>query len=145
MAKADKKTLDLIKEVKRRKEEISKAERPNWKTNCSFSPTNGRQNDAINLHVTKDVQTLVSCAALLREQERAYNEAATDLSVDAPEFTWGGFPVSEWLDDIKTRINKTQIATKKSQLEKLETRLNAIISPELRRDMELEAIAAELD
>ena len=35
MAKTDKKTLDLIKEVQARKIEIAKAARPQWKTNCS--------------------------------------------------------------------------------------------------------------
>ena len=61
-----------------------------------------------------------------------------------PEFTWSSFTVQQWLDDIKARINKVQIATKKKALEHLETRLNAVISPELRAEMELEAISAEL-
>jgi hypothetical protein len=37
MAKSDKKVLDLIAEVNRQKEEIGKAERPVWATNCSFT------------------------------------------------------------------------------------------------------------
>ena len=57
---------------------------------------------------------------------------------------WNGFSVNDWIDDIKTRINKVQIASKKVKLEHLESRLNAIISPELRAEMELEAISAEL-
>ena len=50
----------------------------------------------------------------------------------------------EELGSIKSRINKIQIGVKKKKLETLEARLNAIVSPELRRKLELDAIAAEL-
>lgn len=42
------------------------------------------------------------------------------------------------------RIMKIQIASEKEKLESLETRLNKIISPEKRAELELEAIEAEL-
>lgn len=142
--KTDQKTLELIREVKRRKEEISKAERPVWITNCSFSYSGGRHNDAINIHVEANVQNLVLIAAFLRDRERSYNEAAVELGAEAPPFTWGGFKVADWLEDLKARLNKIQIASKKKKLEELEARLNAIISPELRAQLELEAISSEL-
>ena len=66
------------------------------------------------------------------------------LQVEAPPFEWTGFPVKDWLEDIKTRIDKLQIQSKKAKLETLEKRLNKIVSPELRAQMELDAIAAEL-
>ena len=139
----DDKTLQLINAVKVQKEEISKAERPTWITNCSFSYTE-RPNDAINIHVEANIRNLVCIAAFLKEKEKSYKEAAETLGVDAPAFTWGGHSVNEWLEDLKLRINKIQIASKKKKLEILESRLNAIISPELRAKMELEAIANEL-
>lgn len=142
--KTDQKTLDLIKEVKRQKEEISQAERPNWITNCSFSHTEGKQNDQINLHVEANVKTLIMIVAFLKDRERSYNEAAAELGVEAPAFSWSGFSVADWISDIKSRINKIQIASKRKKLETLEARLNAIISPELRTEMELEAIMGEL-
>ena len=88
---------------------------------------------------------MISIAAFLKEREKSYKETAELLGVEGtPEFTWSSFTVQQWLDDIKARINKVQIATKKKALEHLETRLNAVISPELRAEMELEAISAEL-
>lgn len=139
----DQLTLNLIQEVKKQKEEIAKAEKPNWITNCSFSYTE-KPNDATNIHVEANIRNLVCIAAFLKERERAYKEAAETLGVDAPAFTWGGFSVNDWLEDLKMRINKIQIASKRKKLEALEARLNAIISPELRAKMELEAIANEL-
>lgn len=139
----DAKTLELIRQVQQQKTEIASAERADWRTNCSFSYTED-QSKAINLHVESDVRRLVMIAAFLNQREAAYSEMATGLEIDAPVFAWSGYSVDDWLSDIKTRINRIQIASKRKRLEALETRLNLIISPELRAEMELEAIASEL-
>jgi len=139
----DAKTLELIQLVKRQKEEIAQAERPNWITNCSFSY--GENGSApISLHVEANVRSLVLIVAFLLDKERTYGEAATRLGVDAPAFQWGGFAVGDWIEDVKMRINKIQIAQKRKKLEALEERLNRIVSPELRAKMELEIIESEL-
>lgn len=145
-AKTDSKTLELIKEVNRQKSEITKAEKPNWITTCTFSYTQGANGSAsaTNLHVETDIRNLVCIASFLMDKERSYNEAATKLGVEAPAFVWQGFSVKDWTEDIKMRINKIQIASKRKKLEALEARLNTIISPELRAHMELEAIESEL-
>ena len=145
MAKTDKKTLELIAQVKQQKAEIAKAEKPSYKTNCSFSYVEGKMNDAINIHVEANVKNLICIAAFLQEREKSYAEAAKALGVEAPpEFNWNGFTVKDWTDDLKMRITKVQIGAKRKKLEALEERLNKIISPELRAELELEAIASEL-
>ena len=142
--KTDTKTLALIKAVQKQKADISAAEKPNWKTNCSFRFLEGSKPH--NLHVVSDIQRLVEIASFLYAKNRDYTEASKALGVeDAPSWSYEGFPLTDWLDDVKMRITKVQIATKKKKLETLETRLNAIVSPELRAEMELEAIAAELE
>ena len=60
------------------------------------------------------------------------------------KFDWLGFSLEAWISDIKTRVNKIDISKKRDELEKLETRLNSLISPELRNQMELEEITALL-
>lgn len=151
MAKTDQKTLALIKEVKSRKAEIAKLEaKPQWKTNCSFSwgEHEGKGSglvNPVNLQVESSVKNLISMASFLRDKEASYASTAAAFEVDSPpSFTWNTFPVADWIEDIKTRINRLQIASKKKKLEALETRLNAVISPELRAEMELEAITSEL-
>lgn len=140
----DQKTLDLIKEVARQRAEIAQAEKPNWRTNCNFAWVEGKA-DVIVLHVEKDIKKLIQIAAFLADKEESYLGMAAQLGVsEAPPFTWNGYGVGDWIEDIKTRINKIQINVKKSKFEALEERLNKIISPELRAQMELEAIAAEL-
>jgi hypothetical protein len=136
-------TLELIQEVKRQKAEIAQAEKPNWITNCSFSYTENSANTIV-IHVEANIKNLVGIVAFLIGKLRDYNEAAAMLGIEVPAFTWGGFSVEDWSKDIKMRIDKIQIADKKKKLETTEARLNAIISPQLRAEMELEAIAEEL-
>lgn len=144
-AKTDKRTIELINEVKRRKQEIAKIEKPNWKTNLSFCFVEGKKNDAIALHTVANVKTLISMAAFLMERRDNYEKAAKLLGVEQPpEFTWDGFSVEDWLEDFKMKISKIQIVSKRKKLEELEQRLGKIISPELRAEMELEAISEEL-
>jgi hypothetical protein len=144
--KTDQKTLDLIKEVARRKKEIAQTEKYHYVTNCSFSYIEGSATNVVNLHVEKDIKKLISITAFLVERKKSYIDAWLNVLrlVGAPDFTWEGFTVEDWISDIKARIAKVQISSKKKSLDKLESRLNAIISPELRAELELQAIADEL-
>ncbi len=146
MAKeTDKKTLDLIKEVNKRKQEISQTEKYHPITNCTFSYIEGSANNVVNLHVENDVKKLICIASFLKDKEKSYNEMSESLKVnDIPAFSWNNFVVSAWIKDIKARINKIQISSKKKNLERLNSRLDAIISPELRTELELKSIEDEL-
>ena len=77
------------------------------------------------------------------EKRKAWDEAAKDLGVDM-KFDWFGFSVEDWKSDLQTRINKIQITKKKAELEALESKLNLLISPEMRTQMEIDAISKEL-
>lgn len=50
----------------------------------------------------------------------------------------------EWAADIKTRINQLALKKKRDELAKLEARVNALVSQEQRRELELKKLAEEL-
>lgn len=144
MKSTDKKTLALIEEVNRRKKEIAKAERPNWKTNCAYTLPNGAIQ---NLQVVSSVEDLVKIVAHIRSAESAYTMAAKELGLsgkEVPAFMWQGFSADDWCSDVKTRLDKVQISSKKKYLEQLESKLNQLISPEMKAELELQAISDEL-
>lgn len=140
----DDQILKLINEVKTRKAEIAKLEKPNWKTNCSFSYVQDSLQNSTNLHVESNISKLVSILAFLVVSERNYNTVSKDFNIDAPDFQWNGYSVADWTEDIKLRIEKINITTKRKKLDELECRLSGIITPELKAKLELEAITAEL-
>ena len=143
-ASADDATLRLIEEVQKRKAEIQKLSKPSWITNRSFAYVEGTPN-VINIGVERNTTVLVKIAGFLRQQEANYSAAASELDVEVPAFKWDGFSLQDWLSDIKQAIDKLTIKKKQEKLAVLESRLDAIITPELRRQMELEAITAELE
>ena len=145
--KTDKMTMDLIKEVQRRKNEIANIGRAEYCTNATFSATGQLGGvGTINLNVENNLTNLIMMAACVIEKESMYQQAASRLGIETPPpFTWLGFSTNDWLHDIKVRVDKVQVMTKRKELETLEIRLNAVVSPELRAQMELEAIKELLE
>lgn len=135
----------LIEKINKKKAEIGKAEKSSWNTNLSFSYTE-KPGDAVNLNIVRDVSEIIRMAGFLRYRERAYAEGAKELGVSKPPvFKWQGYSVSDWLEDFKVKLTKMQISAERKKLEDLEARLDKIISPEKRRELELNAIMSELE
>lgn len=129
---------ELTKIVNDKKAAIAKAERPNWRTNCAFRHTRD-SSASTNLQVCAVVEDLVYMLGSLYEKRSAFNEAQKIVGTNLT-FKWFGFTFDDWAEDIKTRIDKIEITMKKKELELLEERLNKLVSPELRAQMELEEI-----
>ena len=136
---------ELFEEVKNRKAELAQLDRPNWRTNMSFSYENDITKNPINLQVKYDARELIMMLAHVKVHHDAYNELKDKFESAIPEFKWCGFTLQDWESDITTKINKIQIAEKRKKLESLEGRLDQLISPEMKRKLELEAIKKELD
>ena len=143
--KTDQMVFELLKKVEEKKKQIGNAERPSWITNCSFGydpATNAR----INSQVVRELETLVDIHAFLRSK---YSEYIISLKVlgltekDAP-YKYLGFTYEQWAADITTRINGLRIKAKKDELSALEARVNALVSPEQRRAIELEKLVKEI-
>ena len=134
--------LELLNKVEEKKREIGASERPSWITHCSFG-NDSKAADRVNLQILSDVSALTSIYASLAVWERSFEQAAKDLGVKA-DFKWQGFTFSEWAADIKTRISQLQLKTKRDDLAKLEARVNALVSPEQRRTLELKKLVEEL-
>ena len=134
----DKLVQQLFEVAQKKKAEIAKAEKPNWITNCAFR-YNKDSSASINLQVCADVEELISILGFLIEKENAF-KAAQEILGTTHKFKWGGFSVEDWTNDISTRITKIQIGNKKKELEVIESRLDKLVSPELKAQMELAEI-----
>lgn len=148
MSTKTKTTDELVKElfdsVQEKKLAIEKAERPCWETSGNFGYSANSGHDRVNIQTVTDVRKLVEMYAFLIDREEKSESAAKDLGVDY-KFTWLGFSVDEWKNDFQTRVNQISIQEKRKELSEIESRLNAIISPELKAQMELEAISKLLE
>lgn len=140
----DERAEKLISILNQKKAEIAKAEKPTYLTNLSFSVTETGANDRININVITEPKQFIAILAILREKEVAFQLAAEELGlVDVP-FTWQGYSVEDWKTDLVTRLNKVQINKRKEELKILEAKVNTLISPEKRAQMELDALEREI-
>lgn len=134
----DKIVKELFDVIQEKKAEIAKAEKPNWETNCAFRY--GKESSvSTNLQVCNSAEELLDILTFLVSKKDAYDTAQKLLGTSI-KFKWFGYTFGEWLSDIKTRLNKIEISSKKKELEALETRLDKLVSPEMKEAMELEEI-----
>lgn len=132
----------LFASLQAKKAEIAAADRPQYITGGSFRYSESVGN-TIDIVSARDERKLAEIAGFLEERQHFYAIGAEKLGVKA-DFTWLGFTVEEWLKDLKTRVTILQIAKRRAELIALETRVNAVVTPELRRQMEMEALQAIL-
>lgn len=149
MATKNVKTTDeMVKElfdtVQEKKLAIEKAERPCWQTSGNFGYSANSAHDRTDIKTITDVRKIVDMLAFLIDRKEKSESAAQELGVTY-SFTWLGFSVDEWKSDFQTRVDQISIQEKRKELAGIEARLNAIISPELKAKMELEALSKLLE
>jgi hypothetical protein len=145
MDNTDKLVLDLLKKVEDKKQQIGNAERPSWATNCSFR-FDPNSNASVNIQTVRELEQLVEIHAFLTFKAAAYNQSLAALGLKGNEapFKWLGFTYEQWVFDIQTRLNGLRIKSKRDELAKLEERVNALVSPEQRRAIEIAKLVQEI-
>lgn len=139
----DEKINSLFKIVNQKKEEVKadeKKQKNSWQTNCSFKLYS---TTPINIQTSNEISIVQALTELLTFSNNV--DAANEILGLKTEFKHDGYTVEQWVDDFKKRIIIIHLAVKKDELKKLEERLSAIVSPEQRRQMELEAIMKGLE
>ena len=133
----DTKIVELFAIVAKQKADIEVTEeliRRGWKTTCSIKlPWNG-----VNLNI----QTATSDA--LEEIVMYLGMILSAKQTIGTGFKIQGFFHDDWMDDVKKRIAVMESRMKKAELDELEKRLDSIVSPEQRRELELKAIMEKL-
>lgn len=145
MSKTDQRVLDLIAKLNEKKAQISGAERPSWKTSCSLPSTVGstKVTDRVNIQTVTDLGVLTSLYGEIITREQNWKLAGHILGT-TDSFTWGGYSLEDWTHDFKIRANQINIAKTRAEYKVLEERLDRIISPELRAELELAELEKQL-
>lgn len=138
----DKKIEELFAVVKAQKAEVEKAEKESkrsWNSNGSFKLFAATP---VNIQTATEDMILRCLTELLTFKNNS--EEALEMLGLKKEVKLDGYTVEEWLEDFKKRIATIHLKAKKEKLKTLEDRLTSIVSPEQKRQMELEAIMKDL-
>lgn len=144
--KSDELVLQLLAKVKEKKAKIAAVDRPQWVTSCTVGYNPDVVTDRINIQTVTDVNKLVDLFGFILAKEEQSHKARKALGIwDTLAFKWMGFTVAQWEHDFRSRIAKIQINAEKAELDALEKRIDSLITVEQRRELELQALAKELD
>lgn len=135
---ADKQIKELFELVEQKRKDIFKVEKMAWLTNCSFSFEDKNMNN-VNIQACSDLSLLTKILGYLKREKHYFDEASKQLNYNGT-FKWNNFTYNEWENDIMSRFKKIIVVKEKEKLKDLEDRLNNLISPEYRRELELEQI-----
>ena len=139
----DEAVLDLLRKVQQKKDEIAKAsKKPQWKTNCTIGYDPETTAGRVNIMTVRDPQKVADLYAFLLQKEDYFKRAALELGIETQgkELMYMAYPVADWKEDLKTRAAQLGIDQKKRELDALDDRVNKLVSPDQRREMELEAL-----
>lgn len=143
----DEAVMELLKKVAQKKDEIKALKkRPHWKTNCSFGFNPEDSHGRVNIQIIKDTKKIINIYAFLNRHLKDTVEAALALGLEGEfDSTWQGYSITDWQDDLQQRADQLSLETKQREVDELDERVNKLVSPEQRREMELAALQELLD
>lgn len=128
--KNDERILALKEQIKNKKEEIGKVKRFSPVTNCSLELDGNRHNIQV-LDKSQLIQIMIKL--------NSYLLSAKDLHIEN-ECVFGGYNVSEWIEDIKSRLTILSQREEETKLKCLENKLANMLSDEKKTELEIDEI-----
>jgi len=138
--KDDQIIVQLQEAVEKKKRELKAVNEPNV-TNLSFGFTES-QSDRQNIAV-QNIDWVVRALAWLIMMKECWEKSAGILGVKT-EFKWLGYTYAEWEKDLVRRAGKINYAEEKAKLERLEARLEELLSPDAKKKKELDSMMKDL-
>lgn len=127
MSKNDDRILELKKQIEAKKKSISeKKVKFIPETNCVLN----MDGMTINLNVCSDDALL-----LLLIRLNSYLMSAKDLNM--ADFEISGYSVTAWIKDIKSRLELSGLKKEKSDLKKMESKLDKLLSDDKKQSWKL--------
>lgn len=134
MNKNDDRILELKKHIEAKKKTLEEKKiRFTPETNCVLNI----DGVIFNLNVCSDSDLL-----LLLVRLHSYQMAALDLGID--RFEISGYNVTAWIDDIKNKLDVLAVKKEETDLKRMESKLDNLLSDDKKTELELDEIAALL-
>lgn len=134
MSKNDDRILELKKQIEDKRKAISEKKiRFVPETNCILN----MDGMTINLNVCSD-----DALVLLLIRLNSYLMSAVDLGM--PDFEISGYSVTDWIKDIKSKLEVSGLKREEADLKKMESKLDKLLSDDKKTEIEIDEIASLL-
>ena len=137
----DEKINELLLVLKSKRETLElhqSRSKSSWRTNCSFLLNDSH----INLQTVR-TSGIVSMVSYLLQQREAEKKACELLNIEFRDKIHN-YSYDAWLEDCQKRASYLHIREQENQLNALESKLNQLVSPDKRRELELELLAKSI-
>lgn len=134
MNKNDDTILILKKQIEDKKALLNKSKKFSPITNCSIN-VDGNQININTLQRDGLIGLLVRLHSL--------RSSAIELEL-LDEYNLSGYNISEWIEDLKSKLEVLSIKQEESKLKQMELKLSQLLSNEKKVELELEEIANSL-
>lgn len=134
MSKNDDRILELKKQIEDKRKTISEKKiRFVPETNCILN----MDGMTINLNVCSD-----DALVLLLIRLNSYLMSAVELGM--PDFEISGCSVTDWIKDIKSKLEVSSLKKEETDLKKMESKLDKLLSNDKKTEIEIDEIASLL-
>lgn len=131
MSKNDDRILELKKQIEIKRKAVSvKKIRFIPKTNCVLN----MDGITINLNVCSD-----DALVLLLIRLNSYLMSAVDLGMS--DFEISGYSITAWIKDIKSKLEVSSLKKEETDLKKMESKLDKLLSDDKKTELEIDEIA----
>ena len=140
-SKNDLKIKELTIKVEEQQAKLGKKPKIAFITNAVFNE-GADLGSPLNLNVLKK-EYLIRLTTKLFSLKLAHEEAIKFLGMEVP-LTVSNYPVSDWLEDIKTRFKILEFEENQKKLDLTKEKLKQLLSEDARTELELENIEKNL-
>lgn len=121
------------------------------KTNCRFSYQDRTSTgEGINIRIINDISELVKMIAFVNRKSEDYENATKIIAASIPDFkivpfTWNGFSISDWQDDLMYFIRKILYTQRVKELTEYKKTLEALYSQDKKDQILIESILSKIN
>lgn len=135
---------ELFDIVQKKKKELEKIKKSNWKTTCMVPYDANINKEYIkNIRTINNERELIELFSFILSKKQSFIEACKILNSDLI-FIFNGFSIFDWEHDFKLRFEQISVNSKKQELKEYEARLDKLVSKEQRELMELEELRKKI-
>lgn len=131
MANNDEKILKLQEQIEKAEEEALSLKKVSYITNCIIII----DSEKYNLHVLDE-----DSLKMLLIKINGYKLSAVDLGLDLDDIKFGKYTISEWMEDINTRIKVEKNNKHLKELKEAKETLNSLLSKDKKTEMKIAEI-----
>lgn len=138
----DQKVNELLLVVKAKRDALElhqKRANSSWRTNCSFN-LNGAH---VNLQTVR-TPVIIGMVSYLLGQRELDKKACELLNIEFRDKIQN-YDYTAWLEDCQKRASYLHLREQEDQLNALEAKINQLVSPEKRRELDLELLTKSLN